>query len=141
MVLTIISHYAGGRQSGKTKVDPASFSADPSLELLRGVDLILHAGDVGERGGHQGTSFSCRLHMAWDCACDKAVTESVPIRVHAEILALLLKIAPTLCVRGNVDAVAEADEFPAVRVIHLQGWTIVITHIAGDPPSQASKIC
>ncbi|KAK9812365.1 hypothetical protein WJX73_005446 [Symbiochloris irregularis] len=61
---------------------------DPALErAFRGVDLILHAGDVGHYGGHEA------------------------------IIQHLQSIAPTLAVRGNVDEKASEALLPEVQLV------------------------
>jgi putative phosphoesterase len=74
---------------------------DPALaKLFQGVDQILHAGDVGNHGG------------------------------HSAVLGMLQPTAPVAAVSGNVDDdAAAAAELPAVALIALAGWSVLLVHI------------
>ncbi|KAK9905754.1 hypothetical protein WJX75_005750 [Coccomyxa subellipsoidea] len=63
------------------------------------VEIILHAGDVGSHGGHQG------------------------------VLKIFEETAPVTAVRGNVDDQASEDELPTTRLLDIKGWQILIIHI------------
>lgn len=78
---------------------------DPALAThLAGADTILHAGDVGNHGG------------------------------HAAVLARLRDVCPTVhAVRGNVDDDAAAQrELPDSRFLTLAGWSVLLIHILAD---------
>ncbi|KAK9805276.1 hypothetical protein WJX72_010460 [[Myrmecia] bisecta] len=83
---------------------------DQALEAaFEGVDLIIHAGDVGHHGGHEA------------------------------VLDALQSIAPTEAVRGNVDNGACLTALPESRLVTHQGWRILIVHIVGSPPAKVDK--
>ncbi|HKP96057.1 MAG TPA: metallophosphoesterase family protein [Fibrobacteria bacterium] len=75
-----------------------------ALELLRGSDLILHAGDIGGKQGKGGR----------------------------EILAALRKLAPLAAIRGNNDAEAWAAKVPERKTLAVNGERIHILHDIGD---------
>ena len=52
---------------------------------------------------------------------------------HTEVLHAYERTAPIIAVRGNVDEEASMDELPEDKVVILDGWRILITHIAGTP--------
>ncbi len=77
---------------------------DPALaDELRGVSLILHAGDVGHHGSHEGaaalstasTEASLSSYICWRSA-DFMLK---PLLLVEEVLAELRKIAPVTAVR------------------------------------------
>jgi predicted phosphodiesterase len=43
-----------------------------------------------------------------------------------------------VAVRGNVDEQAAMDELPSHRLVTLNGWRVLIIHIAAAPPSAVS---
>ena len=65
-----------------------------AIEVLRGSEHILHAGDVGS----------------------------------PEILEELLKIAPVIAVRGNIDKGAWSRTLPETQVLELGGVSIYVLH-------------
>lgn len=83
---------------------------DPAVaDLFRGVDRILHAGDVGNHGG------------------------------HAAVLDMLRRTAPVAAVSGNVDddAVAAA-ELPTVALFTLAGWSVLLVHVMESSEAAAA---
>ena len=67
--------------------------------IFKGVDLIIHAGDVG----------------------------------LSEILIELETIAPVYAVYGNVDGWDLRSQLKAVRQIHMNGYTLVVSHVPVKP--------
>ncbi len=66
---------------------------------------ILHAGDIGHHGGHEEVLRDLDRHFG----------------------------VPTYAVRGNVDDDKYID-IPATRVVHINGFRIMLTHIVNMPP-------
>lgn len=61
-----------------------------------------------------------------------ALTEGL----HAAVRGQLQAIAQTWCVSGNVDEEAPKDLYPALRIMELNGWRILLIHICGYPPNE-----
>ena len=98
---------------------------DPQIEMFfQGVGLLLHAGDVGHKGGHEG----------------KLSTQTQLFKMHlficcsAEVLAAFAALHPTQAVRGNVDEAAPLAVLPEHRLLQLNGWRMLLLHICGLPP-------
>eukprot|EP00878_Enallax_costatus_P015931 GHUV01016701.1.p1 GENE.GHUV01016701.1~~GHUV01016701.1.p1 ORF type:complete len:166 (+),score=34.89 GHUV01016701.1:738-1235(+) len=83
---------------------------DPvAAECLRGVQLVLHAGDVGNHGGHEGV---LQLYAKGTCAA-------------------------ILAVAGNVDDKLDAgghQMLPDHRLVTIAGWKILLTHVVAPGP-------
>lgn len=74
-----------------------------ALEALQGCARIIHAGDIGGRGGQ-----------------------------HAGILEALARIAPVTAVRGNNDRADWAEALPETARVEFAGLRIHVLHILGD---------
>ena len=98
---------------------------DPQLEpVFQGVSLLLHAGDVGHNGGHEG-EFSTQTQR---------LKTHLFICCSAEVLAAFTALHPTQAVRGNVDEAAPVAVLPEHRLLQLNGWRVLLLHICGLPP-------
>ncbi|MDB5051526.1 MAG: hypothetical protein JWO30_4597 [Fibrobacteres bacterium] len=86
-----------------------------ALELLRGSDLIVHAGDIGGKDGKGGR----------------------------EILAALRDMAPVAAIRGNNDTQAWARGLPERKSIRVNGDRVHILHdvhdLAFDPAARGIR--
>jgi predicted phosphodiesterase len=82
---------------------------DPqAAAALSGVDLLLHAGDVGHHGGHEAVLAHYRAAVGL---------------IHA--------------VRGNVDEGASEQELPPELKLEVSGWRVLVTHICRVPAAAA----
>eukprot|EP00884_Botryococcus_braunii_P020627 jgi/Botrbrau1/7248/Bobra.0021s0031.1 len=75
----------------------------------KAVDIVVHAGDVGNYGGEEA------------------------------VIRLFQEVAPTIAVRGNVDDGCDEEAFPSQRILTIQGWVMLVTHVVRQPQSAETQ--
>jgi predicted phosphodiesterase len=51
------------------------------------------------------------------------------------VIRLFQEVAPTIAVRGNVDDGCDEEAFPYQRILTIQGWVMLVTHVVRQPQS------
>ncbi len=60
--------------------------------------------------------------------------------VEAEVFEMLRELAPVEAVQGNMDTAKIRGQFPAKKVLNIEGFTIAVTHGSGAPQGIIDRI-